>query len=47
MAVLCALALWELLVRSGVLSDTSFPPMSETVAELGASSAPAPSGPPC
>ena len=35
MAVLCALALWELLVRSGVLSDTSFPPMSETVTELG------------
>jgi len=34
-AVLCALALWELLVRSGVLSDTSFPPMSETVTELG------------
>ena len=34
MAVLCTLALWELLVRSGVLSDTSFPPMSETVAEL-------------
>jgi ABC-type nitrate/sulfonate/bicarbonate transport system permease component len=34
-AVLCALALWELLVRSGVLSETSFPPMTETVAELG------------
>ena len=34
MAVACALALWELAVRSGLLSDTSFPPMSETVAEL-------------
>ncbi len=34
-AVACALALWELAVRSGLLSDTSFPPMSETVAELG------------
>ena len=33
-AVACALALWELAVRSGLLSDTSFPPMSETVAEL-------------
>ena len=33
-AVACALALWELLVRAGVLSDTSFPPMSETLAEL-------------
>ena len=27
------LALWELAVRAGLLSDTSFPPMSETVAE--------------
>ena len=35
LAVAAALALWELLVRAGVLSDTSFPPMSETVAELG------------
>jgi ABC-type nitrate/sulfonate/bicarbonate transport system permease component len=34
-AVACALALWELAVRSGLLSDTSFPPMTETVAELG------------
>ena len=33
-AVASALALWELLVRSGAVSDTSFPPMSETVAEL-------------
>jgi ABC-type nitrate/sulfonate/bicarbonate transport system permease component len=33
-AVACALALWELSVRSGLLSETSFPPMSETVAEL-------------
>ena len=33
-AVACTLALWELAVRSGLLSDTSFPPMSETVAEL-------------
>ena len=35
MAVLCALALWELAVRSGFLSETSFPPMTDTVAELG------------
>ena len=35
MAVACALALWEAAVRSGALSDTSFPPMTETVAELG------------
>ena len=35
MAVACALALWEVAVRSGALSDTSFPPMTETVAELG------------
>ena len=35
MAVLCALALWELVVRAGLLSETSFPPMTETVAELG------------
>ena len=35
MAVLCALALWELAVRSGLLSETSFPPMTDTVAELG------------
>ena len=34
-AVACALALWELAVRAGLLSETSFPPMSETVAELG------------
>ena len=34
-AVLCALALWELVVRTGLLSQTSFPPMTETVAELG------------
>jgi ABC-type nitrate/sulfonate/bicarbonate transport system permease component len=34
-AVACALALWEVAVRSGALSDTSFPPMTETVAELG------------
>jgi ABC-type nitrate/sulfonate/bicarbonate transport system permease component len=34
-AVLCALALWELVVRAGLLSQTSFPPMTETVAELG------------
>jgi ABC-type nitrate/sulfonate/bicarbonate transport system permease component len=34
-AVLCALALWELVVRAGLLSETSFPPMTETVAELG------------
>ncbi len=33
-AVLCALALWELLVRAGVVSETSFPPMSDTLAEL-------------
>jgi ABC-type nitrate/sulfonate/bicarbonate transport system permease component len=33
-AVAAALAVWELLVRTGVLSQTSFPPMSETVAEL-------------
>jgi ABC-type nitrate/sulfonate/bicarbonate transport system permease component len=33
-AVACALGLWELLVRAGVLSETSFPPMSETLAEL-------------
>jgi ABC-type nitrate/sulfonate/bicarbonate transport system permease component len=33
-AVLCALALWELVVRAGLLSQTSFPPMTETVAEL-------------
>jgi ABC-type nitrate/sulfonate/bicarbonate transport system permease component len=33
-AVLCALALWELVVRAGLLSETSFPPMTETVAEL-------------
>ena len=35
MAVVCALALWELAVRSGLLSQTSFPPMTETAAELG------------
>ena len=35
MAVACALALWEAAVRSGALSDTSFPPMTETIAELG------------
>ena len=35
MAVLCALALWELAVRSGLLSETSFPPMTDTAAELG------------
>src|SRR5215217_7080690 len=33
-AVACALALWELAVRAGLLSETSFPPMTETVAEL-------------
>jgi ABC-type nitrate/sulfonate/bicarbonate transport system permease component len=33
-AVACVLGLWELLVRTGLLSDTSFPPMTETVAEL-------------
>jgi ABC-type nitrate/sulfonate/bicarbonate transport system permease component len=32
--VLCALALWELVVRTGLLSETSFPPMTDTVAEL-------------
>jgi ABC-type nitrate/sulfonate/bicarbonate transport system permease component len=34
-AVACALALWEAAVRSGALSDTSFPPMTDTLAELG------------
>jgi ABC-type nitrate/sulfonate/bicarbonate transport system permease component len=33
-AIAVALGLWELLVRVGVLSETSFPPMSDTVAEL-------------
>ena len=33
-AVLVALALWELLARAGVLSETSFPPMTETLATL-------------
>jgi ABC-type nitrate/sulfonate/bicarbonate transport system permease component len=33
-AVGLALGLWELLARAGVLSATSFPPMSETVATL-------------
>jgi len=33
-AIACALALWELLVRTGVLSETSFPAMTDTVAEL-------------
>ncbi len=33
-AVALALGLWELLARTGVLSATSFPPMSETVATL-------------
>ncbi len=33
-AVAVALALWELLARIGVLSETSFPPMSETLATL-------------
>src|SRR5215216_5311708 len=33
-AIAAVLGLWELLVRAGVLSDTSFPPMTETVAEL-------------
>ena len=35
MAVACALALWELAVRGELVSDTSFPPMTDTVAELG------------
>jgi ABC-type nitrate/sulfonate/bicarbonate transport system permease component len=33
-AIACALGLWELLVRTGVLSERSFPPMTDTVAEL-------------
>ena len=33
-AVAVALGLWELLARTGVLSETSFPPMSETIATL-------------
>ena len=33
-AVAVALGLWELLARAGVLSATSFPPMSETIATL-------------
>jgi ABC-type nitrate/sulfonate/bicarbonate transport system permease component len=33
-AIACALALWELLVRTGLLSETSFPAMTDTVAEL-------------
>jgi ABC-type nitrate/sulfonate/bicarbonate transport system permease component len=33
-AVACVLALWELLVRGGVISETSFPAMTDTVAAL-------------
>ncbi|MGH2970266.1 MAG: ABC transporter permease, partial [Solirubrobacteraceae bacterium] len=33
-AVAVVLALWELLVRAGLLSETSFPPMTETIATL-------------
>lgn len=34
LSVIAALALWELLVRIGILSANSIPPMSETFAEL-------------